>query len=121
MEDNLLLRPPNIERLIGFVSLIAEEGLFLLGFYQRGIGIQSSLPLRMALLERSHKVPVRLPQPLKMLVGGGDEGLPLLPFLFLLRIMEGLLFAIPRRMEGLRIPARIRRIFCYPITRFSVA
>ena len=68
VEDHLLLRPPNVERLIGFISPIAEEGLFLLGLDQCGVGIQSSPPLRMTFLDASHKVLARPPESLEVLV-----------------------------------------------------
>ena len=74
VEHHFLLRPPNVEWLIGFISLITEEGVFLLGFYQSGVGIQSSLPLRMASLDGSHKVLVRPPESLEMLDWRGNEG-----------------------------------------------
>ena len=93
VKHNLLLRPPNVEGLIGFVSLIAEEGVFLLCFYESGVGIQSSLPLRMAFLDGSHKVLVRPPESLEVLVGRGNEGFAPFPFHLFPRIMEG--FEVP--------------------------
>jgi hypothetical protein len=42
----------------------------------------------MPLLDRSHKIPVRLSETLKMLVRCGDEGFAFFPFSLLPRIME---------------------------------
>src|SRR5271157_2911119 len=88
VQNHLLLRPPNVERLIGFISLIAEKGLFLLCLHEGGVRIQSSLPLRMPSLDGSHKVLVRPPQSLEVLVGCRNEGFARLTSHLFPRIME---------------------------------
>src|SRR5512136_2643979 len=89
VQDNPLLRPPNVEGLIGFIPLIAEEGVFLLCFYKSSVRIQSRLPLRMTSLEGSHKILIRPPEPLEMLVGRGNKSFARFPFHLFPTIMEG--------------------------------
>ena len=89
VEDKLLLGPPNIERLIGFVSLVGEQGVFFLRFYERGVHIEGSFRLRTVFLDGCDEVPVYLHESLEVLVGRRDEGFALLALLFFLGVVEG--------------------------------
>src|SRR5450756_267530 len=93
MEHDFLLRPPDVEGLVGLVPLVSEEGLFLLRFYEGGVAIQRRFHLTMVLLNGCHKIPIYLYESLQALVRCRDESLSCLTFPFLMRIMEG--FEVP--------------------------
>jgi hypothetical protein len=93
MQNQFLLGPPEIERLVCFVSLVGEQGIFFLCVNKRGIAVEGSFRLRTVLLDGGDKVPVDPDQSLYVPVLRRDECLALLALLLLERIMEG--FKIP--------------------------
>ena len=93
MKNQFLFGPPDIERLICFVFLVGEQGIFFLCVNERGIGIKGSFRLRTVFLDGCDKAPVYLHESLQMLVRRGYESLALLTFLLFLGVMKG--FKVP--------------------------
>jgi hypothetical protein len=93
VEHKFLFRPPDIERLIGSVALVTEQGICFLCCHERGVRIERRVWRGMAFLDGCNKVPVYPRESGKVLIGRRDEGFALFAFLLLTRIVEG--FKIP--------------------------
>ena len=89
VKDKPCFRPKDVERLIGFISLVGEEGVFFLRFYERGVHVQGGFLFRTAFLDGGDEVPVYLHESLEMLIRRRDEGFAFFSFLLFLRVVEG--------------------------------
>src|SRR5208337_4586155 len=58
VEDEALFGPVSIQRLVGFKSLIGEEGVFLLRFNERGVHVEGSVIYGVLFVDGSDKVGV---------------------------------------------------------------